>query len=50
VRALRRLAEDDILAERLRAAARRWVEENFDAHHNAAKLREAFEKARLNRA
>ena len=42
VSALRRLAVEDPLAERLRAAARRWVEENFDAHRNAARLREKF--------
>ncbi|MSU69215.1 MAG: colanic acid biosynthesis glycosyltransferase WcaL [Opitutaceae bacterium] len=38
VRALRRLATDDALAERLRLAARRWVEENFNAHDNAERL------------
>jgi glycosyltransferase involved in cell wall biosynthesis len=38
VEALRRLAADDALAERLRAAARRWVEAEFDAHRNAARL------------
>ncbi len=43
VAALRRLASDDTLAEKLRVAARRWVEENFDAHKNAAKLLERFE-------
>ena len=32
--ALRRLGEDDKLAETLRTAARRWVEENYDAHKN----------------
>jgi glycosyltransferase involved in cell wall biosynthesis len=42
---LRRLAEDDALAERLRAAARRWVEEHYDAHRNAAQLHACFEKA-----
>ncbi|HEY3755997.1 MAG TPA: glycosyltransferase [Opitutaceae bacterium] len=45
VRALERIAKDDALAEALRAAARRWVEENFDAHRNAAKLRREFEQA-----
>jgi glycosyltransferase involved in cell wall biosynthesis len=45
VAALRRLAEDDALAERLRAAARRWVEENYDAHQNAAQLHACFEQA-----
>lgn len=45
VAALRRLATDDALAERLRLAARRWVEENFDAHKNAARLLEHFRQA-----
>jgi len=40
--ALRRLAEDDALAGALRAGARRWVEENFDAHKNAARLYARF--------
>ena len=43
--ALRRLSEDDRLAETLRTAARRWVEENYDAHRNTAQLVECFEKA-----
>jgi len=43
--ALRRLSEDDVLAEALRTAARRWVEENYDAHKNTARLVECFEKA-----
>ncbi len=43
--ALRRLGEDDALAERLRAGARRWVEENYDAHRNTARLVECFEQA-----
>jgi colanic acid/amylovoran biosynthesis glycosyltransferase len=43
VRALRQLATDDRLAERLRVAARRWVEENFDAHKNAARLLARFQ-------
>lgn len=43
--ALRRLGEDDALAERLRAGARRWVEENYDAHTNTARLVDCFEKA-----
>ena len=45
VAALRRLAEDDALAERLRAAARRWTEENYDAHKNAARLHACFLQA-----
>jgi len=45
VAALRRLMVDDVLCERLRGAARRWVEENFDAHKNAARLNALFEQA-----
>ena len=44
VAALRRLATDDTFAEKLRAAARRWVEENFDAHKNAARLLAQFNR------
>jgi len=43
VAALRQLASDDGLAEKFRAAARQWVEENFDAHKNAARLLQQFE-------
>ena len=43
--ALRRLAEDDKLAETLRGAARRWVEENYDAHRNTARLAACFTEA-----
>ena len=46
--ALRRLSGDDRLAESLRTAARRWVEENYDAHRNTAQLVECFEKAMEN--
>jgi glycosyltransferase involved in cell wall biosynthesis len=42
---LRRLSTDDALAERLRAAARLWVEENFDAQRNAGRLVEQFTRA-----
>ena len=45
VAALRRLMVDGVLCERLRSAARRWVEENFDAHKNAARLNKLFEQA-----
>lgn len=45
VSALRRLATDDAFAEKLRAAARHWVEENFDAHRNAARLLARFDAA-----
>lgn len=43
--ALGRLAEDDALAERLRAAARAWVEENYDARRNTARLIACFQDA-----
>ncbi len=45
VAALRRLSADDALAESLRTAARKWVEENFDARRNAGRLRERFAAA-----
>ncbi|PTY07539.1 colanic acid biosynthesis glycosyltransferase WcaL [Opitutaceae bacterium EW11] len=45
LQALRTLAHDDCLAEQLRGEARRWVESNFDAHKNAARLFEEFQKA-----
>jgi colanic acid/amylovoran biosynthesis glycosyltransferase len=45
VSALRRLSVDDVFAEKLRHAARNWVEENFDAHRNAGRLRVQFDKA-----
>ncbi len=44
VAALRRLGADDDLAERLRFAARQWVEENYDAHQNTARLHALFQK------
>ncbi|MDR2675832.1 MAG: glycosyltransferase family 4 protein [Opitutaceae bacterium] len=50
VAALRRLATDAGLAESLRAEARRWVEENFDAHKNAARLHACFEEQISRRA
>ena len=40
--ALRRLTMDDVLAIRLQTAARAWVEENYDAHKNAARLYQLF--------
>ncbi|MBA4135726.1 MAG: colanic acid biosynthesis glycosyltransferase WcaL [Opitutus sp.] len=43
--ALTRLAADDELAERLRVAARAWVEENYDARRNTARLAELFRSA-----
>jgi len=45
VTALRRLATDDALAQTLRAQARHWAEENFDAHKNAARLHALFAQA-----
>lgn len=42
VSAIRRLSVDDAFAEKLRGAARLWVEENFDAHRNAARLLAKF--------
>ena len=42
--ALRRLAADDALAERLQMAARAWVDENYDAHKNAARLHRLFQQ------
>lgn len=41
--ALERLATDDALAEALRQNARAWVEENYDARRNTAKLIACFE-------
>jgi len=43
--ALRSLAIDDVLAVRLQAAARAWVEENYDAHKNAGRLHQYFREA-----
>jgi colanic acid/amylovoran biosynthesis glycosyltransferase len=40
--ALRRLSTDDAFAEKLRAAARGWVEENFNAHRNAERVLAQF--------
>lgn len=45
VEALRRLADDDRLAESLRVNARSWVEGNYNAHHNTARLVKCFEGA-----
>jgi glycosyltransferase involved in cell wall biosynthesis len=45
VAALRRLARDDAFAEKLRAAGRLWVEEHYDAHKNAARLRAHMQRA-----
>lgn len=45
IAALRRLARDDAFAEKLRAAGRAWVEENYDAHKNAARLHAHMQRA-----
>ena len=45
VMALRRLMTDDALCERLRSGARQWVEQNFNAHTNAARLYSLYERA-----
>lgn len=45
VSALQRLSRDDAFAEKLRTAARAWVEEHFDAHRNAARLLAEFQTA-----
>lgn len=42
VACLRELRDDDALAQRLRVAARAWVEHNFDATCNAACLAELY--------
>lgn len=42
VQALQRVASDDALCERVRLAARQWVELNFDAHRNAARIHGLF--------
>ncbi len=42
VTAFKRVADDDALCERLRLAARAWVEAHFDAHKNASRLQELF--------
>jgi glycosyltransferase involved in cell wall biosynthesis len=44
VSALRRLSTDDGFAEKLRAAARGWVEENFNAHRNAERVLAQFKR------
>lgn len=44
VSGLRRLSVDDVFAEKLQLAARRWVEENFDAHKNGARLLAEFRR------
>ncbi|MFT3780936.1 MAG: glycosyltransferase family 4 protein [Nibricoccus sp.] len=42
--ALRELSEDDLLVEKLQTNARKWVEENFDAHKNGARLHALFQE------
>jgi len=45
IAALRKVATEDGLAEKLRSGARRWVEENFDAHRNAEQVLAQFRRA-----
>jgi len=45
VSALRRLSTDDVFAEKLRRAARIWVEENFNAHGNAERVLALFKRS-----
>ena len=45
VSALRRLSTDDPFAEKLRRAARTWVEEQFNAHRNAERVLTQFKRA-----
>lgn len=49
VQALKRLSTDDAFAEKLRTSARRWVEENFDAHRNASRLLANFHRVMAER-
>lgn len=39
------IMENDTKVRTVQAAARRWTEQNFDAHHNAAKIHALFEEA-----
>lgn len=45
IRAVRRLVDEPEFAARTRRNARRWVEQNFCAHGNAATLAEQFHRA-----
>jgi glycosyltransferase involved in cell wall biosynthesis len=45
VGAVREIIGDEVSAARVQRTARAWVEAEFDAHRNAAKLREAFTQA-----
>ena len=45
VAALGRLSTDDVLAARCRTGARAWVEREFDAHRNAARLHACLQAA-----
>ena len=45
VGAVREIIGDEVGAARVQRAARAWVEEEFDAHRNAAKLRKVFREA-----
>lgn len=48
VKALIELREDDALCRRFRSGARAWVEREFDAHKNGARLRQLFLSVREN--
>jgi hypothetical protein len=45
VSALRRVSADDAFCEKLRAAARAWVEANFDVRANTERLLRRLEAA-----
>ncbi|MBP8255726.1 MAG: glycosyltransferase [Opitutaceae bacterium] len=47
VSGVRELKDDAALCERLRTAARVWVEREFDAHRNASRLHRLFMDARV---
>lgn len=47
VNAMRELKEDSLFCDRLRRAARAWVEREFDAHLNASRLHRLFMGARV---
>ncbi|MEY4488361.1 MAG: hypothetical protein RIQ79_869 [Verrucomicrobiota bacterium] len=44
VECLRELRDDDVRAQRLRLAARAWVEVHFNARHNAARLADLYRR------
>jgi glycosyltransferase involved in cell wall biosynthesis len=44
-KSLRRLASDDALVQQLQQGARAWVEQNYDAHKNAARLYALYQES-----